>query len=139
MTSSSSLVEKASISGAPPPPQGDVTFLPPENESADFKPTKAFMVAFASLAVISPAAALDAISLSIALPIVTEELGGTAIEAFWSGTSFLVTSAVFHITIPGLGHVIGRKQLLLCSELFFAVSSLVAVVAKNMTMSYLIL
>jgi len=31
--------------------------------------------------------------------IITEKLKGTAIEAFWSGTSFLLTSAVFQPVI----------------------------------------
>jgi MFS family permease len=63
-----------------------------------------------SICIITLAAALDATSLSIALPIITEKLRGTAIEAFWSGTSFLVTSAVFQPVIAGLSHVFGRKQ-----------------------------
>lgn len=63
-----------------------------------------------SICIITLAAALDATSLSIALPIITEKLHGTAIEAFWSGTSFLVTSAVFQPVIAGLSHVFGRKQ-----------------------------
>jgi hypothetical protein len=42
-------------------------------------------------------AALDATSLSVALPIIAQKLKGTAIEAFWSGTSFLLTSTVFQV------------------------------------------
>jgi hypothetical protein len=30
---------------------------------------------------------IDQLGLSVALPIITDVLGGTAIEAFWSGTS----------------------------------------------------
>ena len=85
------------------PPVEDVT--PPA-----FKPSKGFLFAFASICVVTLAAALDATSLSIALPIITDALNGTAIEAFWSGTSFLVTSAVFQPVIGGLSHVFGRKQ-----------------------------
>ncbi len=81
-----------------------------ENVQPEFKPTRGFILAFASIAIITLAAALDATSLSIALPIITQKLHGTAIEAFWSGTSFLVTSAVFQPVIAGLSHVFGRKQ-----------------------------
>jgi len=77
---------------------------------AAFKPSRGFFLAFASLAVVTLAAALDATSLSIALPIITGKLHGTAIEAFWSGTSFLLTSAVFQPVIAGLSHVFGRKE-----------------------------
>ncbi len=75
-----------------------------------FTPSRGFLLAFASIAVVTLAAALDATSLSIALPIITEKLHGTAIEAFWSGTSFLLTSAVFQPVIAGLSHVFGRKE-----------------------------
>ncbi|KAB8305027.1 hypothetical protein EYC80_004332 [Monilinia laxa] len=49
----------------------------------EFKPTTAFILAFSSICLITLAAALDATSLSIALPIITTKLRGTAIEAFW--------------------------------------------------------
>lgn len=81
-----------------------------EKPNEDFKPTAAFLLAFASLAMITLASALDATSLSTALPIITEKLHGSAIEAFWSGTSFLLTSAVFQPVLAGLSHVFGRKE-----------------------------
>ena len=112
----------------------DASDLPPLAEiDPPFKPTKGFLLAFVSIAIITLAAALDATSLSIALPIITVKLKGTAIEAFWSGTSFLVTSAVFQPVIAGLSHVFGRKQAVLASALLFAVGSIVAAVAKNFT------
>jgi MFS family permease len=82
---------------------------PSDNAAPEFKPGSAFYLAFVSLCIITLAAALDATSLSIALPIITDKLHGTAIEAFWSGTSFLVTSAVFQPVIAGLSHGFGRK------------------------------
>ena len=84
--------------------------LPPlDKVIQEFKPGTTFYLAFTSLCIITLAAALDATSLSIALPIITESLHGTAIEAFWSGTSFLVTSAVFQPVIASTSHVFGRK------------------------------
>lgn len=109
------------------------TIPPLEDFHAPFKPGKGFILAFVSICIITLAAALDATSLSIALPIITVKLKGSAIEAFWSGTSFLVTSAVFQPVIAGLSHVFGRKQLVLASALFFAVGSIVAAVSKNFT------
>lgn len=105
-----------------------------ETLKPDFKPSTSFLLAFASIMIITLAAAIDATSLSIALPIITQKLHGTAIEAFWSGTSFLVTSAVFQPVVAGLSHVLGRKELVLGSALFFAVGSIVAAVATNFTM-----
>ncbi|TGO26401.1 hypothetical protein BPAE_0060g00160 [Botrytis paeoniae] len=100
----------------------------------EFKPTTAFILAFSSICLITLAAALDATSLSIALPIITAKLGGSAIEAFWSGTSFLLTSAVSQPVIAGLSHVFGRKELLLGSAVLFGIGSILAAVAKNFTL-----
>ena len=79
-----------------------------------FQPGRRFLFAFISILTITLAAALDATSLSIALPILTRKLHGTAIEAFWAGTSFLLTSAVSRPVIAGLSHVFGRKNLIFC-------------------------
>ncbi|KHJ36265.1 putative mfs multidrug transporter [Erysiphe necator] len=98
-----------------------------------FKPSRGFLYAFASICIITLAAALDATSLAIALPIITKKLGGTAIEAFWSGTSFLITSAVFQPIIASLSNIIGRKELILLSSLFFAVGSTLGAIANNFT------
>jgi hypothetical protein len=104
-------------------PASDNSSFPGDKDSANlpalehvtpaFKPSRGFLLAFVSICIITLAAALDATSLSIALPIITEKLKGTAIEAFWSGTSFLLTSAVFQPVIAGLSHVFGRKQVCL--------------------------
>lgn len=118
----------------PLPPLESEKHAPQEEAVPEFKPTRGFVLAFVSICMITLAAALDATSLSIALPIITVKLKGTAIEAFWSGTSFLVTSAVFQPVIAGLSHVFGRKELVLASSLFFAVGSLIAALATNFTM-----
>lgn len=118
------------------PVQEKTTIDPKSAPDTEFKPTTAFVLAFVSICVITLAAALDATSLSIALPIITEKLGGTAIEAFWSGTSFLLTSAVFQPVIAGLSHVFGRKASIMGSGLLFGVGSILAAVAQNFTLMY---
>jgi hypothetical protein len=112
-TSSShhSSTRRNSIIPQHPVPDETTTATPLENEGAPpFVPTRGFLLAFISICIVTLAAALDATSLSIALPIITEKLKGTAIEAFWAGTSFLLTSAVFQPVIAGLSHVFGRKE-----------------------------
>lgn len=74
-----------------------------------FRPTRAFLLAFVSLMVVVLAVAFDATTLSVALPIISADLGGTALEAFWSGTSFLLASTVLQPTVAGLSHIFGRK------------------------------
>lgn len=122
----------APVNGSQSIPQESITPLEPV--PAEFKPGRGFILAFLSICIITLAAALDATSLSIALPIIAEKLHGTAIEAFWAGTSFLVTSAVFQPVIAGLSHVFGRKNLVLLSAVFFAVGSILAAVATSFTL-----
>jgi len=74
-----------------------------------FKPTRSFLLAFSALLALSLAISFDATSLSVGLPIISSELGGTALEAFWSGTGFLLASTVLQPTFAGLSHIFGRK------------------------------
>jgi MFS family permease len=97
----------------------------------EFNPSFRLVLAFASLSIISLAAALDATSLSVALSVMASELNGTTIEAFWSGTSFLVTSTVFQPFYVSLSNIFGRKQLILVALLHFTAGSLVAALAKS--------
>jgi len=113
--STSSFNEKSTQTPPSPPENASQSketpdLAPLEDFQPPFTPGRGFRLAFLSLCIVTLAAALDATSLSIALPIITERLDGTAIEAFWSGTSFLVTSAVFQPVIAGLSHIFGRKQ-----------------------------
>jgi len=114
------------------------TESPAEAESPDsantFKPTWRFYLTFISLSTITLTAALDATSLSVALPIITNALGGTAIEAFWSGTSFLLTSTVLQPTFASMSQIFGRKPLLYIALAFFAVGALLAGISHNFTL-----
>lgn len=100
---------------------------------AVFNPGWRLMVAFTSLSIITLMVALDATSLSVALPIMAKTLSGSAIEAFWSGTSFLLTSTVFQPIIGNFSHIFGRKPLILGSLVLFGVGAIVAAVANNFT------
>ncbi|KAL6712086.1 hypothetical protein ACN47E_003129 [Coniothyrium glycines] len=98
-----------------------------------FQPGWRFIAAFGSLCIITLMAALDATSLSVALPIMAEALGGSAIEAFWSGTSFLLTSTVFQPVLGSFSQIFGRKTLIYVSLAFFLAGSIIAAVAQNFT------
>lgn len=108
-------------------------------ENPPFKASRSLVLAFVSICIITLAAALDATSLSIAVPTITEHLSGTAIEAFWSGTSFLIASAVVQPVFGGLSHVFGRKNLILVSAFLFALGSLIPAVAPNFTVLYVLI
>lgn len=74
--------------------------------------------------------ALDATSLSVALAKIASSIHGTAIEAFWSGTSFLLTSTVFQPVIGSFSSIFGRKNLVFVSLTFFAAGAIVAALAR---------
>jgi MFS family permease len=87
-----------------PPPSSTTTPSPPP----EWKPTRNFYLAFTALCILCLAMAFDASVLSIALSTISADLGGTAIEAFWSVTSFLLASAVFQPTVAALSDIFGR-------------------------------
>ncbi|KAI9675663.1 MAG: hypothetical protein M1817_001030 [Caeruleum heppii] len=90
-----------------------------------------FYAAFACLCLVNFVCALDATSLSVALPMVAEKLNGTAIQAFWSGTSFLLASTVFQPVYAMFSNIFGRKPLLLLSLTFFTVGAIVCGVSTK--------
>ena len=67
------------------------------------------------------------------IKIISAKLHGSAIEAFWSGTSFLLGSTVFQPTFVSFSHTFGRKPLLLLALGLFTVGAIVAAVARNFT------
>lgn len=62
-----------------------------------------------------------------------EKLGGTAIEAFWAGTSFLLASTVFQPPWASISHIFGRKPSLFAAILIFTIGAIIGAVANNFT------
>ncbi|KAL5596797.1 uncharacterized protein BROUX77_006745 [Berkeleyomyces rouxiae] len=112
-----------------PPPSADAA--PGTANGADFKPSRDFVLAFAALMSLAMAVALDATTLSVALPTMSRQIGGTALQAFWSGTSFLLASTVVQPTVAALSSAFGRKNLIYIAIVFFFAGSLIAAVAGN--------
>jgi len=65
------------------------------------------------------------------LQTISSSLNGTAIEAFWAGTSFLLTSTVFQPSWASFSHIIGRKPVLLVSMGIFTAGTIIASLANN--------
>ena len=100
---------------------------------AVFKPSRSFYLAFSALLVLTIAVALDATTLSVALPTISSALGGSALEAFWSGTSFLLASTVLQPSVAALSNIFGRKYMIYLMVVFFAAGSLIGALAGNFT------
>ncbi|KAF1832677.1 MFS general substrate transporter [Decorospora gaudefroyi] len=99
----------------------------------EWKPQKKELLIMISLSFISLMVALDATILVTVLPVIAHELNGTSVEAFWAGTSYLLTSAIFQPVIASISAVFGRQQLLLVTLLFFTVGTILCSVANDFT------
>lgn len=104
---------------------------PKVEDGSDFNPDLRFYLAWTSICIVVLMAALDATSLSVALPQISHVLKGDAIEAFWAGTSFLLTSTVFQPVIASLSMIFGRVRLLFTSLTLFGVGAIIAALAKS--------
>ncbi|KAL9616549.1 MAG: hypothetical protein Q9160_008591 [Pyrenula sp. 1 TL-2023] len=62
-----------------------------------------------------------------------EKLDGTAIEAFWAGTSFLLASTVFQPPWASISHIFGRKPSLFAAIIIFTIGAIIGAVANNFT------
>ncbi|THW33394.1 putative MFS transporter [Aureobasidium pullulans] len=103
-----------------------------DDSSADvFRPDTRFRLAWISLLIVVLMAALDATSLSVALAKIARVLSGTAIESFWAGTSFLLTSTVFQPVYGSVSGLFGRKLLLYVALALFCIGAIVAAVAPK--------
>ncbi|KAL8749869.1 MAG: hypothetical protein Q9199_007429 [Rusavskia elegans] len=117
--------------GADFEPYSDPAGVPAAIPDIMWKPSPRLYLAFLTLAVITMMVALDVTSLSVALPIISEDLGGTAIEAFWSGTSFLLCSTIFQPSFASFSHIFGRKPMILTGLVFFLIGAIIAAVARD--------
>ncbi|KAI7213260.1 putative MFS transporter [Hortaea werneckii] len=105
-----------------------------ESPPVTFKPGTRFYLAFSALASLSLVVALDGTSISVALPVMAKQLNGSAMDAFWAGTSFLLTSTIFQPIYAAFSHIFGRKEITLVAVFFFLTGTVVAGAAQNMPM-----
>ncbi|KAF2085673.1 MFS general substrate transporter [Saccharata proteae CBS 121410] len=103
------------------------------SDAVPFNPGWRFILAFISLSTLCLMVALDATSLSVALTVMARALKGTAIEAFWAGTSFLLTSTVSQPIFGSFSEVFGRKSMLYIAITLFGIGAITAAVANDFT------
>ncbi|KAI1614407.1 DNA repair protein RAD50 [Exophiala viscosa] len=101
------------------------------NEPPEFNVSTRFLMAFAALSVLTLMVALDGTSISVALPIIAKKLHGSAIEAFWAGTSFLLASTVFQPNFASFSHIFGRMPVIMVSITLFFVGVMMAALSNN--------
>ena len=111
-----------------------------------------FLFAFFALAVVAFTSALDATSLSVALPvcnpfeentktsykltnpnqIVARDLNGSSLGSFWAGISFLLTSVLFQPLSTSCSDIFGRKPVLYICIGVFGLGAIVFGTARSM-------
>ena len=128
--------------------------VPPLSLGARRKKKKSwrFFFAFFALAVVAFTSALDATSLSVALPvcspfeeskrtsdqltnpnqIIARDLNGSSLESFWAGISFLLTSVLFQPLSTSCSDIFGRKPILYICIGVFGLGAIVFGTASSM-------
>ncbi|KAF2096231.1 MFS general substrate transporter [Rhizodiscina lignyota] len=99
----------------------------------EWKPNRAEYLVVSCLALASLIVSLDATIFVTILPEITRDLHGTSTEAFWIGTTYLLTSAVFQCFIVSLSDIFGRRPLLIVSLALFTIGTIVCCTAPNFT------
>ncbi|OJD13606.1 hypothetical protein AJ78_05950 [Emergomyces pasteurianus Ep9510] len=89
------------------------------------------VVLFFALAITTFVSALDATSLSVALPVIAREFNASTYQSFWVGISFLLTALVSKPIHSALSAIFRREEILYMCLLYFAVGSIVAGFSKN--------
>ncbi len=93
--------------------------------STEWRPQRQEYLIMLTIAFISLVVALDATILVSVLPTLAVDLHGYAEEAFWAGTSYLLSSAVFQPFIADLSDIFGRQPLIQSSLVFFTAGSII--------------
>ncbi|KUJ06829.1 MFS general substrate transporter [Mollisia scopiformis] len=104
-----------------------------ESPLEKFKPGWRLSAAFTSIAIVNLTCALDATTIAVALPAISKSLHGTAIQALWTGTSFLLASTVWQPNFVAFSDVFGRRPVLLFALTLFTIGAIMCGVSKNFT------
>ncbi|KAJ5714429.1 uncharacterized protein N7483_011610 [Penicillium malachiteum] len=107
---------------------------PKDASPEEFKADWRLKSIFAVIGLLNFVVAVDATSVSVALPTISSDFGGTATEAFWAGTSFLVASCVFQPLISLLSDIFGRKSIILLAVLSFTLGAILAAISHGWTL-----
>lgn len=91
-----------------------------------------FYMAFLCLLIMVFVCSADSTIMSVSIPIITKDLGGTTFEAFWASLAFTLTVVVSLPTYASASDVLGRNIPLYTSYFFFLVGSIVFATANSM-------
>ncbi|KAI1185530.1 major facilitator superfamily transporter [Nemania serpens] len=98
---------------------------------AEWEPSNHEKAVIYTLAITSLIVALDATIVITPLSVIVQELKGTATQAFWIGTSYLLVNAVTMPVICAVSDVFGRPICLIFSLALFTLGTVLCAVAHS--------
>jgi MFS family permease len=103
------------------------------SEAESSKPRRGvgFWLAFGAVLITNLSAALDATTLSVALPAISNDIGGKSVEAFWAGTSYPLAQSALMLLWVSLSQCFGRRPVLLLTLAIFGLGAVLAAVAHG--------
>ncbi|PVI02951.1 putative efflux pump antibiotic resistance protein [Periconia macrospinosa] len=115
---------------------GISTSSTPGEQGEEAKPSErkplSFHISFLAINMMVLMVSLDATALAVAIPVITQDLKGTTLEAFWASLSFLLTVAVFQPIYTTLSEVFGRIGPLYSTFAWFVAGSIIFATAQSM-------
>ncbi|RAH51263.1 MFS general substrate transporter [Aspergillus brunneoviolaceus CBS 621.78] len=103
----------------------------PSDSPPVWKPRKGQWLIFGCLALLSFIISLDTTVITPAIPVLEQSLKGDTVQAFWAGTSYLLTSAVCQPFIVDLSDVFGRREVLFGVVSLFTLGTILSAVAHD--------
>ncbi|KAH9905641.1 MFS general substrate transporter [Xylariomycetidae sp. FL2044] len=115
--------------------KGATSTVSPEDLSPSPKQKKhiSFYMSVLTLGLMALITSWDATSLAIALPTISEELGGTTLLSFWANVSFMLGVTITQPVYMTASDVFGRKPALYTSMMLFFSGIMVFATANTMT------
>ncbi|EED15912.1 efflux pump antibiotic resistance protein, putative [Talaromyces stipitatus ATCC 10500] len=103
---------------------------PTPAEKTGKKPS--FYLALTSLMLVILIVSLDATALSVAIPIITSDLNGTSLTAFWASISFMLAVVIVQPIYTSVSDVLGRNIALYTGFILFTIGSTIFAVSHSM-------
>lgn len=108
-------------------------FEDPSRQTENHTKPKAFWLTFLALVVSTFLSALDLTAVGTALPTIAQDLKGGN-KYVWVGSAYTLSSTAILPLSGSLADVFGRRPVMLLSIMFFALGSVLAGSARNMSM-----
>ena len=105
----------------------------PSDSPRPLRKPVSFWLSFLALCLMVLIVALDATTLPVALPVISNDIGGTTLEAFWANICFLLAAVIVLPLYINASDVLGRIVPLYTAFFLFFTGSLIFALAPSMS------